>query len=202
MQSDEFGTERLDRVLDGNVTNQSTDIVGHLHIGRNVHMSAKSDSQRLIHKSHLIEVDAIQIGGYGGIQLLRVQQGINVDFSVDERVTTIDVCQRMTVLDIGHHIHIVQIPMSVAQTLYLSISHQTGAGRQEVGTLPFHVDIGRNGIDGIARHEVVDVQIADVHLGIVTHQVGIKLSLQLQRALAFLSHDISDIIGAIGLHAP
>ena len=202
MQSDKFGTERLDRILDGDVANQSTDIVGHLHIGRNVHMSAKADSQRLIHESHLIEVDAIQIGGYGGIQLLRVQQGINVDFSVNERVTTIDVCQRMTVLDIGHHIHIVQIPMSVAQTLYLGICHQTGAGRQEVGALPFHVDIGRNGINGIARHEVVDVQIADVHLGIVTHQVGIKLSLQLQRALAFLSHDISDIIGAIGLHAP
>ena len=49
---------------------------------------------------------------------------------------------------------------------------------------------------------MVDVQIADVHLGIIAHHVGIKLSLQLQRALAFLSHDIGDIIGAIGLHAP
>ena len=107
----------------------------------------------------------------------------------------------MSILNIGHHFHIVQIPMSVAQTLYLGICHQTSTRRQEIDPLPFHVNIGGNGIDGIARHEVVDVQIADIHFGIVAHQVGIKLSLQLHRTLAFLSHDIGYIIGTIGFHA-
>ena len=46
----------------------------------------------------------------------------------------------------------------------------------------------------------MDVQLIDMQGGIVAHQVGIQLSLQLYPTLVFVGCHIKGIVGSIGLH--
>ena len=202
VQSDELGVEGFDGVANADVADESADVMRQLHIGSNVDMSTKSDGQGLLDELHLIDVDVVDISSNRGVELLRVQQGIDVDLAINQCVTTVDMSQRMTIMHVSLNSHIGEIPTAIAQLVHMGIGHQTGAGREKVGTLPFHIDIGRNGIDGVARHEVMDVQLVDIQLRLIAHGIGIELATQLHRTLALMGSHISGIVGTIGLHTP
>ena len=89
----------------------------------------------------------------------------------------------MSVLHLCQSGHVVKVPMSIAQVLNLGISSQCRTRRQEIGSLPFYVDVCRNGVYRVAGHEMVDVQVVDAQLGIIPHRITIQSSFQLDRAL-------------------
>ena len=165
-------------------------------------MTAKSQGQRLINQSHLIEIHRIKVCRDGGIELLGVQQGIDIQPAIHQGIVTEHINQGMSVTDSGLCCHVVQVPMTIAQMLDLCIGCQQGTWRQEVGTLSCYLHIGCHRIDGVARHEVMDIQLIDMQGGIVAHQVGVQLSLQLYPTLTFVGCHIESIVGTIGLHTP
>ena len=202
MQSDKLGVEGFDGVANADVADESADVMRQLHIGSDVDMATKSDGQGLLDELHLIDIDVVNISSNRGVELLRIQQGIDVDLAINQCVTTVDMSQRMTIMHVSLNSHIGEIPTAIAQLVHMGIGHQTGTGREEVGTLPFHIDIGRNGIDGVARHEVMDVQLVDIQLRLIAHGISIKLATQLHRTLALMGSHIGRIVGTIGLHTP
>ena len=202
VQSDKLGVEGFDGVANADVADESADVMRQLHIGSDVDMATKSDGQGLLDELHLIDIDVVNISSNRGVELLRIQQGIDVDLAINQCVTTVDMSQRMTIMHVSLYSHLGEIPTAIAQLVHMGIGHQTGTGREEVGTLPFHIDIGRNGIDGVARHEVMDVQLVDIQLRLIAHGISIKLATQLHRTLALMGSHISRIVGTIGLHTP
>ena len=163
-------------------------------------MTAKSQGQGLIYQSHLIEVHRIKVCRDSGIELLGVQQGIDIQPAIHQGIVTEHINQGMSIADSGLCGHVVQVPMTIAQMLNLCIGCQLGTWRQEVGTLSFYLHVGCHRIDGVTRHEVMDVQLIDMQGGIVAHQVGVQLPLQLYPTLVFVGCHIERIVGTIGLH--
>ena len=90
-------------------------------------------------------------------------------------------CQRMTVGKRCICLDILQIPAAVAQMVYLCISLKAALARQEIGAVALGFNIGRYGIDRVARHEVMQVQIIDAHIGIVGNSFGYKVALGVSR---------------------
>ena len=89
-------------------------------------MTAKSQGQGLIYQSHLIEVHRIKVCRDSGIELLGVQQGIDFQSAIHQRIVTEHINQGMSIADSGLCGHVVQVPMTIAQMLNLCIGCQLG----------------------------------------------------------------------------
>ena len=83
----------------------------------------------------------------------------------------------MTVGERSIGLDVTQIPTAIAQMVYLSIGLQLTLVRQKIGSVALGFYVGRYGIDRVARHKVMQVQIADTHICIVGHRLGYQVTL-------------------------
>ena len=114
----------------------------------------------------------------------------------------------MTVIECGIGLDVTQIPTTVTQVVNLSIGLQSTLVRQEIGAVALRFYVGRYGIDRVARHKVMQVQIADAHICIVGHSLGYQVALatewyagaafQLKRACTLTSHQVCSVASAVG----
>ena len=121
MQSDKLGVEGFDGVANADVADESADVMRQLHIGSDVDMATKSDGQGLLDELHLIDIDVVNISSNRGVELLRIQQGIDVDLAINQCVTTVDMSQRMTIMHVSLDSHLGEIPTAIAQLVHLSV---------------------------------------------------------------------------------
>ena len=83
----------------------------------------------------------------------------------------------MTVGERSIGLDVTQIPTAIAQMVYLCISLQSTLVRQKIGAVSLSFYIGRYGIDRVARHKVMQVQIANAHICIVGHSLCYQITL-------------------------
>ena len=197
-QPDVAGPVDLGRVAQRQVVQQSADAVGQPQVGVQVDVSAQPYLQGLGEQSEAVEVYLVDVGGHGALQVVAVHQGVHADNAAEQRVAAVDGGVGPAVPYLGLQAHVVQVPASVAQLADVSVGIERGAGRQEVGALAAGLDVGGDGIDGVAGHEVVQVQPVDADGGVVAHQVGIELSVHADGALPLAGGDVSGILCAVG----
>ena len=200
MQSHEFGPDGLDGVAYNEVADESADVVAHLHVGCHVGMAAECYGQRVVHELHLVEIYLVDICNDGGIEVLPVQEGIQIDATVNQTVIAqhVNLCVPVTYHRLCRYA--VKIPLTVAQVAHLGIGRQTGVGRQEIRALALSRHVGGNRIDRIARHEVMNIQIAHIQLSIVSHRIGIERACSFHDAVAFAGCNIGDVVSTVCLH--
>ena len=133
-------------------------------------------------------------------QPVLVHQRIEGHLAAQQVVMAVDVGLTPPVLDLSLCRDVVQVPTAIAQMVYLDIGIQCGTGREEVGALSLGRDVGSNGIDGVAGHQVVDVQVVHLHVGIIAHGIGIEAALQRHSTLVLASRHVSEIVSTVGLH--
>ena len=171
-----------------------------LEVGGYVNMATHANGKRQVGNAHLIEVGTCQVGSNGAIETILLHQGVESDVAFYQVVVTVDIDTGTSVMDIGHNIHAVEVPAAVAQMGDIGIGLQRGAWREDVGALTLGFHIGRNGIDGVVGHEMVDIEIGSVHRSIVSHEVGIDVTLHLDFAATLIGCDIVKILGSVGLY--
>ena len=198
-QSDVSRTIDLRRVAQRKVVEESTGHVGELHVGTQVYVSAQSYGKRIAHQSEAVEVGLGDVSCQSAFQTMTVHEGVDAYHSVEQVVMAVDMCLGASVLQLCLQSHVVQIPVSIAQVGYLSVDIHSGAGREEVGALTMCRQVCRNGIDGVVRHEVVDIDVADMHFGIIAHGIGIEVACKLDDALALTYCHISLILRSVCL---
>ena len=198
-QSDVAGAVGLAGVAQRQVVDESADTMGQLHVGIHVDVAAESDAQWMRRQSHGVEVQAVEVGRHRTIDLAFLHQCIDGYETVHELVVAMDVGMGLTVLDVGLCRHVVEVPMTIAQVFYAGVGKECGAGREDVGALALGCDVGGDGVERVARHEVVEIQTFDVGGDVVAHHVGIYAALGLHRTTALVEGDVGVIVGTVGL---
>ena len=95
---------------------------------------------------------------------------------------------------------VVDIQFAITHMVYLRVSNKTGTWWEEVSTLPLGSNIGRDGIDTIMGHEVVNVQVAHLNVCIITHSGGMERALGLDHSPTLTSCDVGKVLLSISLH--
>ena len=162
-------------------------------------MAAESDAQRMGRQSHGVEIQAVEVGRQRAVDLAFLHQCIDGHDAVHQLVVAMDVGMGLSVLDVSLCRHVVEVPVAVAQVFYVGVGMERGAGREDVGAHAFGRDIGSDGVERVARHEVVEVQTVDMGGDVVAHHVGIDATLGLHRTAALVEGDVGVIVGTVGL---
>ena len=162
-------------------------------------MAAESDAQRMGRQSHGVEIQAVEVGRQRAVDLAFLHQCIDGHDAVHQLVVAMDVGMGLSVLDVGLCRHVVEVPVAVAQVFYVGVGMERGAGREDVGAHAFGRDVGSDGVERVARHEVVEVQTVDMGGDVVAHHVGIDATLGLHRTAALVEGDVGVIVGTVGL---
>ena len=196
-------------VLDEQVAEITVDMMGLLHVGGDVEMSAESDGESVIDESQLQKIGTGNVGTDGTVELLGTEEGIETDTAVEKVVMTCDGGLSATVLEMGLGGHPLQVKMTVLQLLDGGIGSEMTPAGEDIGAVALGLDVSADGIERILRHEVVQVQVAHLDVSIVGHEVcdhlslGIEgnggVALQLYRSLAFADGEIGGVSGGIGL---
>ena len=94
--------------------------------------------------------------------------------------------------------NVVDIQLAIADMVYLRIGNKRGTWREEVSTLSLGNDISRDGIDAVVGHEVVNIQVAHLDVGVIAHSSGIERTFGLDRSPTLASGDVCIILLTIG----
>ena len=197
-QSDVAGTVGFAGVAQRQVVDESADAMGQLHVGIHVDMAAESDAQRMRRQSHGVEVQAVEVGRHRAVDLAFLHQCIDGYETVHELVVAMDVGMGLSVLDVGLCRHVVEVPVTVTKMVDCGVGMERGVGREDVSAHAFGRDVGGDGVERVARHEVVEVQTVDVGGDVVAHHVGIYAPLGLHRTTALVEGDVGVIVGTVG----
>ena len=81
--------------------------------------------------------------------------------------------------------------------LYLCISDKGCPWREDISTLPFRRHIGRDSINGVMWHEMMDIQITNIQCRIIPHRIGIEVAFCLYHTFTLTHDDIGKILGTI-----
>ena len=73
-------------VVDIEIRQQSADIMRLVQVGVQLDLPVHADGQGLFHQSHLVEVHLDEFRADSGLYLLRAEQGVDVDETVEEFV--------------------------------------------------------------------------------------------------------------------
>ena len=152
--------------------------MGHLQVGSDVHMATSPHGKRQVSKPQLIEVGTGEVGGKGAVQACLSHQGVYSQGAIEEVVVAVDAGTRAAIADVSLSYHVSEMPSSIPQLADVGIGSEGGTWRKQVATLPFGRDMSCDGIDGVAGHEVVDIQVGGGQLGIVAHGIGVKGAFQ------------------------
>ena len=201
-------------VANTDIIDQSTDVVGVVEVGFDVEVATQTNGEWLVHDTHLEEIHLGEVGtelGFDGLVFREgwCQQHISRDVAHKEGIVACDGGFSATVADSGLCRHVVQIPTAVLQMVEGGISRQTGVLREDVCAIAFGRDVGREGIDRVLWHEMVQIQILHADVCIVGHMAWHHLSLgilrnggrafQLHRSLTFAGDEVCRITWTIGI---
>ena len=176
MNADEVRAIGLFLVFDINLVYQTCHTMSELHVRYDINRAAHTNGECIAYQAHAIKVGLTQVGTDGGAQLLGVKQGINTQLTVEQLIMTYNRGQRMSVIECCIGLDVTQIPTTVAQMVNLCISLQSTLVRKEIGAVSLGFYVSRYGIDRVARHKVMQVQIANAHICIVGHSLCYQIT--------------------------
>ena len=117
MQSYPLRTIGFSRISNHDVTNETTNIVIHLHVGVDICRTAQLDGQRTFHQSQRIEVSMIDIGRERSNEFLCIQQCVNIELTTEQLVTTLDIKLYTSVAHDGKSSHVTHVPKTGFQLI-------------------------------------------------------------------------------------
>ena len=174
MNANKLGTLCLYGIADGDVADESGERVRQLQVGIDVKAATETDGERLGHHLHPEEVDMVDIGRHIGNEPLGIHQRIHRDMTLDKGIVAQHIQQGVTLVEVCRSVDMIQIPGAITQVVDAGVGLQGGARRQEVGALSLGVDISAKGIDRVARHEVMQVQVADADIGTIAQGTAVE----------------------------
>ena len=121
----------------------------------------------------------MDIGSQCGVNLLFLHQGVYSHQSPHQFIIAMNLSLCLAVIHCCIGSQMVQIPMAVTQMMYLCLGLHGGSRREDVRSQSLGSDVGTDGIERVARHKVVQVQLVNLCCQVVTHHVSIDHTLGL-----------------------
>ena len=191
----------LERVENRHVARSSLQHIRVAHVGCHVEMAAQRCNERLLCHTEGIEVDAADVGGYGGVDFLRTYESVHREQSVEQLVLAVYVGVYESVAESGVSGDAREVVFVVDEFPDVGTGIHRHALLHRVGAPAVYVEGSREVFHSERRHEMVYPHSGGRDFCAVCHVRHAEPCFRLHRSPTLAHRHVGEIhLVAAGLH--
>ena len=132
----------------------------------------------------------VDVGRHRTNKLLSVQEGINIELTAKQFVTTLKVNLRTSFSNNSNSCQVAHVPQTGFQLIDVNRGHDIGLWCKYVDTMTIDHDTCIYIIQEAIGHEVMEIDILKTDAGTIVHLISIKIANQLHVSPTLMGFDI------------